>query len=487
MTIAIENESVLYKNKIPEATVSADTVGDLINQMRGESNQNQAAENEASSENTANQSEKKSVIPKAVVSADDVKTEYIEKLISVLRDVDNGNNADLLASEPSNKKGYEHKMNQIPKINVCAPDTVGDLINQMRGESKQNQDAENGASSENTANQPEKKSVIPKAVVSADTVGDLINQMRGEDNQNQTAENEATAENTANQPEKKSVIPKAVVSADTVGDLINQMRGEDNQNQAAENEATAENTANQPEKKSVIPKAVVSADSELDKLRDLLTSGRDLEIDSGGRIVAVGSSNNHAVTENTNNQVKAKTIPKAVVSASQWYETNKDLYNAEVAAMRKEFNNPNLQPKFMNDGRMYWVVNTKPNLGRDENGREYNTMKYKLLLVYDADHPKVRYGSSVKVYPVSPSIDELQSYVNRLPGVTPKNVPHTLVDSTGARYLCTADTSNVSDDITRGITSAVTSYRFAVRWLTIFELGIRDPKTWAKFQRHGEI
>ncbi len=441
MTIAIENESVLYKNKIPEATVSADTVGDLINQMRGESNQNQAAENEASSENTANQSEKKSVIPKAVVSADDVKTKYIEKLISVLRDVDNGNNADLLASEPSNKKGDEHKMNQIPKINVCAPDTVGDLINQMRGESKQNQDAENGASSENTANQPE----------------------------------------------KKSVIPKAVVSADTVGDLINQMRGEDNQNQAAENEATAENTANQPEKKSVIPKAVVSADSELDKLRDLLTSGRDLEIDSGGRIVAVGSSNNHAVTENTNNQVKAKTIPKAVVSASQWYETNKDLYNAEVAAMRKEFNNPNLQPKFMNDGRMYWVVNTKPNLGRDENGREYNTMKYKLLLVYDADHPKVRYGSSVKVYPVSPSIDELQSYVNRLPGVTPKNVPHTLVDSTGARYLCTADTSNVSDDITRGITSAVTSYRFAVRWLTIFELGIRDPKTWAKFQRHGEI
>lgn len=395
MTIAIENESVLYKNKIPEATVSADTVGDLINQMRGESNQNQAAENEASSENTANQSEKKSVIPKAVVSADDVKTKYIEKLISVLRDVDNGNNADLLASEPSNKKGDEHKMNQIPKINVCAPDTVGDLINQMRGESKQNQDAENGASSENTANQPEKKSVIPKAVV--------------------------------------------------------------------------------------------SADSELDKLRDLLTSGRDLEIDSGGRIVAVGSSNNHAVTENTNNQVKAKTIPKAVVSASQWYETNKDLYNAEVAAMRKEFNNPNLQPKFMNDGRMYWVVNTKPNLGRDENGREYNTMKYKLLLVYDADHPKVRYGSSVKVYPVSPSIDELQSYVNRLPGVTPKNVPHTLVDSTGARYLCTADTSNVSDDITRGITSAVTSYRFAVRWLTIFELGIRDPKTWAKFQRHGEI
>lgn len=378
--------------------------------------------------------------------------------------------------------------NMIPEAVVSA-DTVGDLINQMRGEDNQNQTAENEATVENAANKPEKKSVIPKAVVSADTVGDLINQMRGEDNQNQAAENEANAENTANQPEKKSVIPKVVVSADTVGDLINQMRGEDNQNQAAENEATTENTANKPEKKSVIPKAVVSTDSELDKLRELLTSGRDLEIDSGGRIVAVGSSDNHAVTESSNSQVKAKTIPKAVVSASQWYETNKDLYNAEVVAMRKEFNNPNLQPKFMNDGRMYWVVNTKPNLGRDENGRAYNTLKYKLLLVYDADHPKVRYGSSVKVYPVSPSLDELQSYVNRLPSVASdkKNIPHTLIDSSGARYLCTADTSNVSDDITRGITSAVTSYRFAVRWLTIFELGIRDPKTWAKFQRHGEI
>ena len=290
-----------------------------------------------------------------------------------------------------------------------------------------------------------------------------------------------------NQPEKKSVIPNAVVSADTVGDLINQMRGMGNKNLAVENEVSAGNVINQPEKKSVIPNAVVSTESELDKLRDLLMSGCTLEIDPGGRIVAAEMDDNNTVVEDSNTTTKAKTIPKAIVSASQWYETNKDLYNAEVAAMRKEFNNPYLQPKFMNDGRMYWVVNTKPNLGKDENGKEYKTLKYKLLLVYDADHPKVRYGSSVKVYLVSPSIYELQSYVNRLPGVMPKNIPHTLVDSAGVRYLCTADTLNVSDDIMRGITSAVTSYRFAFRWLTIFELGIRDPATWAKFQRHGEI
>ena len=54
---------------------------------------------------------------------------------------------------------------------------------------------------------------------------------------------------------------------------------------------------------------------------------------------------------------KKSIIPKTIVSApvQQWYKTNKALYNAEVAAMRKEFNDPNMQPHFMSDGRMYWL------------------------------------------------------------------------------------------------------------------------------------
>ena len=336
--------------------------------------------------------------------------------------------------------------------------------------------------------------LIPNAIVSVDTVGDLINQLRGEINANsghrEVNEADANADTSTTQPEKKSVIPKAIVSADTVGDLINQMRGEINEGSSQHDakEADADAAAAQPGKKSVIPKAIVSENSELDELRNLLTSGRELEIDSGGRIIAAGSTPNNDASESASSaEGKAKTIPKAIVSAPQWYETNKDLYNAEVAAMRREFNSPNLKPKFLSDGRMYWVVNTKPNLGCDESGNPYKTMTYKLLLVYDADHPKVRYGSSVKVYPIKPTIDDLQRIVNRLPGVTPKNIPHTLIDSDGIRYLCTADTRNVSADISRGITSAVTSYRFAYRWLSIFELGIRNPEAWARFQRHGEI
>lgn len=65
-----------------------------------------------------------------------------------------------------------------------------------------------------------------------------------------------------------------------------------------------------------------------------------------------------------------------------------------------------------------------------------------MLLVYDADHPKVRYGSSIKVYPVKPSIDKLQSIVNRLPGVSPKYISHILVDGSGNRYLSVDYASN---------------------------------------------
>ena len=63
-----------------------------------------------------------------------------------------------------------------------------------------------------------------------------------------------------------------------------------------------------------------------------------------------------------------------------------------------------------------------------------------------------------------------------------------MIDSKGERYLCSADTSNIKVDMKNGgVTSAATSLRFAMKWISIFELGLIDPETWAKFQRHGEI
>lgn len=176
-----------------------------------------------------------------------------------------------------------------------------------------------------------------------------------------------------------------------------------------------------------------------------------------------------------------KKVPITKVSANkQWYASNKDLLEAEIVAMH-DFK-PDARFYTMDDGRMYWLVKFSPIVA----GRKTRT--YHLALVYDEDHPKARYGSSVKAYLLSPTIDELQQMVNRMPSVSPKNIPHTLVDSKGERYLCSADTTNIKTDLKHGgVTSAATSLRFAMRWINIFELGMIDPETWGKFQKHGEI
>lgn len=246
---------------------------------------------------------------------------------------------------------------------------------------------------------------------------------------------------------------------DAIGDFVNRVRG-----------------------KSTAPKEY----GDLDYLRHLLSSNQPIEITTHGELVPVDNSSVTPFDKpNQAGKKKRRIIPKAIVSSpsSQWYVKNRELYEAEVAAMREELGDPKLNPKFMSNGQMYWVVSTRPNLGPG-----FKTMKYRLLLVYDSDHPRVRYGTSIKVYPIDPSIDEMQDIINDL-NIHPKEIPHTITDDHGRRYLCSADKRYVSASSKsyQGITSAVTSLRFAYRWLMLFELGLRDPKTWSKFQRHGFV
>ena len=140
----------------------------------------------------------------------------------------------------------------------------------------------------------------------------------------------------------------------------------------------------------------------------------------------------------------------------------------------------------LKDGRACWMDHCQPSIaGRD---KRY-CRAYDIALIYDNDHPQARYGSSVKAYLLNPTVDQLQDIVNRTSGVTPKNIPHLLRDEKGELYLCSADKNDVSTSVDSkgGLTSAATSLRFALRWINIFELGLIDPVTWGKFQRHGEI
>lgn len=337
----------------------------------------------------------------------------------------------------------------IPHVYFSAPeDTVGDLVNQIRRESEIPGTAEPKPEMKDSG----KKSIIPKTVVSAakselDRVYDLLTS--GEDLQMNpdgtlspaSAPKKRVKPAPGSEPKapvktKKEIIPHTVVSApekDTVGDLIEQLHKEPEPLPEEQPEEKTETPEKTDGKKSIIPKTIVSAPVQ-----------------------------------------------------QQWYKTNKALYNAEVTAMRKEFNDPNMQPHFMSDGRMYWLVKTRPNLGRG-----FNTMTYTMKLVYDPDHPKVRYSSSVKPYLVSPTLGELQKIVNMLPHIPldadgKKLIPHTLTDNRGERYICSSDVADVHAEDTC-TTSAVTSFRFAYRWLMVFELAIRKPEAWKDFQAHGKI
>jgi hypothetical protein len=142
---------------------------------------------------------------------------------------------------------------------------------------------------------------------------------------------------------------------------------------------------------------------------------------------------------------------------------------------------PDAKHGFLPNGKMYWSVRLRPVIcGKRKD--------WTVLMVYDEDHPQVRWGGSLKVYPVKPNIDEMYDLVNRSRAL-PKTIPHLLKDNDDQLYMCTQHTDNIHAGKRKGqkVTTAAACLRYAMRWITVFELGLIDPLTWKKFQAHGEI
>ena len=299
---------------------------------------------------------------------------------------------------------------------------------------------------------------IPMGYLSSeDSAGEVFDELFKEDSQEKT------------ETQKKGIIPKGVLAQESVSELINQLREEPAQNAAPQQEKSEA-------KKTVIPKGVLAQD-EVEDYSEFLFGGGELTINDDGTIQSANEDSS---------EKKAK-IPNGIL-ASQWYETNHELYNAEVEAMRMEFNNPNMEPKFMEDGRMYWLLDAKIKLTPQSQAHVY-----KIALVYASDHPKKEYGTSIHSFLVKPNLTELES---RLPLIfkmnpafeneeVPTFLPHTIQDSKEGRYLCTVHYNDVSDKLSDGTPSAVTSYRLTLKWLLSMEVGIRSPKAWRQFHKHG--
>lgn len=165
-------------------------------------------------------------------------------------------------------------------------------------------------------------------------------------------------------------------------------------------------------------------------------------------------------------------IPKGKLAA-QWYETNPQLLALERVAMNRAF--PNFKMEKLDDGRLAWIG--KLNIGAYES-KFHQPMEYHVMALYMNNHPHAQMGSSVRVYPVLPDVQEL---INKC-GFRPF---HLLTDSNGDLYLCTneADNQKTGNDIT----SAASVLGWACKWFLGYELVLTGDLDRDKFNQHGGI
>lgn len=183
-------------------------------------------------------------------------------------------------------------------------------------------------------------------------------------------------------------------------------------------------------------------------------------------------------------------FPMLKFSGRQWYMTDTELLNDERAAMRMKY--PSAVEGRLSDGRMTWTLKLPHILCDTIPGRDTNT--WELLLVYDADHPSVsansqatkyreRYAGSIKIYPLSPTVAQLQSRASKYGR---SFVPHLLEDEFGNRYLCTFRPQDFKAGMRAGeaVLSGANAFTQAIKWATHYELGLKDDAIWKKFCEH---
>ncbi|MBG0787548.1 MAG: hypothetical protein H0S79_20860 [Anaerolineaceae bacterium] len=168
-----------------------------------------------------------------------------------------------------------------------------------------------------------------------------------------------------------------------------------------------------------------------------------------------------------------------VIAAAQWYQTNPLLQKAEISAMMEI--NPDAKWGYLPNQKMYWQIRIHPVICGSRKD-------WTLLAVYDSDHPQKRYSGSVRFYPAKPNYLEMVERVNQSM-VKPKTIPHLWRDKDKQFYFCSQDVRNIHAGRGKGekVTTAAACLRFAMRWITIFELGLIDQKTWSLFHQHGKI
>ena len=215
-----------------------------------------------------------------------------------------------------------------------------------------------------------------------------------------------------------------------------------------------------------IPKGKLATDDAALKAKREALKKKLLE---GGKITL---KQDGGVTDESGAKDSTIIIPPAKL-ASQWYEQNPMLLEAEKAAMAKCF--PHFTLDKLDDGRLYWIGSLTPGIYET---KFHQRMTYTVMAVYNNNHPQQVMGSSVRIYPVLPDVDDLIEKAGFRPY-------HLLRDSTDNLYLCTNEADNVSTGNT--VTTAASVLAWAVKWLSCYELVLTGDLSREKFNQHGGV
>lgn len=201
-----------------------------------------------------------------------------------------------------------------------------------------------------------------------------------------------------------------------------------------------------------------SAAEKRKKLREALLNGSTVMISSG----EIKDKKDVGTNEDTIEIPKGKLAAKSFY----WYENDPDLFDAEKAAMKRLF--PNFKLDKNDDGRLFWFGDLGNITG--EGSRWY------LQVIYDNNHPhNDNYGGSVKIYPVKPSLEELDEQLE-------DSIPHVLRDSEGNMYICTSRKEDFK--IGNTVTTAASSLTWAAKWIAAFELWLSGDLADGEFRDH---
>ena len=159
--------------------------------------------------------------------------------------------------------------------------------------------------------------------------------------------------------------------------------------------------------------------------------------------------------------------------SNQWYSRDQRIYALEIEAMASLY--PNARMGFLKNGSMYWIVRICPNIDKERKN-------WTLLAIYDKDHPSMKRGGSVSIYPVLPNYEEMLRLINNSCFVKEKirYIPHTLRDGCGQVFLSLCLPRNEYRSHTK-IPTVATYIRYAESWINKFELALKDLESWSRF------